>query len=169
MNTTFNGSKILAKEFEGELWIKASDINLAAKAAPTTLGHIQQQLEMVSNDRDDWIACHAKISRVLQETKTLLGNKCAEVERLTRERETWQRSKDAEKRNELREQLAAAQKDAIRAYKNLSAVFQHWMEDANPDELPEVVESARETLCDLTMKLPIEAIDAAMSGKEGEK
>ena len=35
MNTTFNGSKILAKEFEGELWIKASDINLAAKAAPT--------------------------------------------------------------------------------------------------------------------------------------
>ena len=32
MNTEFNGSKILAKEFEGELWIKASDINLAANA-----------------------------------------------------------------------------------------------------------------------------------------
>ena len=32
------------------------------------------------------------------------------IERLTRERETWQRSKDAEKRNGLREQLAAVEK-----------------------------------------------------------
>lgn len=65
----------------------------------------------------------------------------------------------------LRAQLAAAQADAIRAYKNLSAVFTHWMEDANPDELPDVVESARDTLCDLTMTRPI---NPAMRGKEGE-
>lgn len=85
-----------------------------AQTTADAIGHIQQQFEIVNNDRDDWIACHAKIFRELQETKTLLGNKCAEVERLTRERETWQRSKDAEKRNELREQLAAAQNDAER-------------------------------------------------------
>ena len=53
-----------------------------AQTTADALGHIQQQFEMVTNDRDDWIACHAKIFRELQETKTLLANKCAEVERL---------------------------------------------------------------------------------------
>ena len=33
----------------------------------------------LENERDEWIACHARIFRELQETKTLLGNKCAEL------------------------------------------------------------------------------------------
>lgn len=40
------------------------------------------RVELLKQDRDDWIECHAKIFRELQETKTLLGNKCAEIEAL---------------------------------------------------------------------------------------
>lgn len=40
---------------------------------------LREQVAALTSDRDDWIACHAKIFRELQETKTLVGNKCAEV------------------------------------------------------------------------------------------
>lgn len=36
------------------------------------------RVESLKQDRDEWIECHAKIFRELQEVKTLLGNKCAE-------------------------------------------------------------------------------------------
>ena len=42
----------------------------------------QGRFYAVEADRDDWITCHAKIFRELQETKALLGNKCAKLEQM---------------------------------------------------------------------------------------
>ena len=61
---------------DGKLSEHQQDVQTTADA----LGSIQRQFESVSQDRDDWIACHAKIFRELQETKTLLANKCAEFD-----------------------------------------------------------------------------------------
>ena len=49
------------------------------------LGHIQQQFELTNQDRDDWIACHAKVFRELQETKALVGKQAERIKELESE------------------------------------------------------------------------------------
>ena len=48
------------------------------------LGHIQQQFELANKDRDDWIACHAKVFRELQGTKSIIEKQSAAL-KLARE------------------------------------------------------------------------------------
>lgn len=153
---------------------RCAELQQDSQTTADALGHIQQQFEMVNNDRDDWIACHAKIFRELQETKTLLGNKCTEVERLTRERESWEKlfgevalslkclpscfvddnSHVLRVAKEAMEQLAAAQKDADRL---------DWMFD-NPVEALDIFGNHHKD----EKRFVRGTIDAAMRGKEGE-
>ena len=80
---------------DGKLSENQQDVQTTADA----LGNIQRQFESVSQDRDDWIACHAKIFRELQETKTLLANKCFEfdyfIDAAIKDRDYYMKERDA--------------------------------------------------------------------------
>lgn len=93
-------------------------------------------------ERDDWVACHAKIFRELQETKTLLGNKCAELAAL--EAENAQQS-DARKQ---------AQADLER-YKRRCTDIEHQNERLN-------AENARLTQLNSTVVYGIEKLGTTL-------
>lgn len=46
------------------------------------LGHIQRQFEAVNQDRDDWITCHAKIFRELQDAKATIAQQAKRIKEL---------------------------------------------------------------------------------------
>lgn len=48
---------------------------------------LRAQLAAMTAERDEWIACHAKNFRELQEAKTLVGNKCQRITELEKEAE----------------------------------------------------------------------------------
>ena len=51
-----------------------------AQTTADALGSIQRQFEMVSQDRDDWIACHAKIFRERNELREQVQRQAALIE-----------------------------------------------------------------------------------------
>ena len=63
--------------------------------AADEITRLREQVAALEADRDDWIACHAKIFRELQETKTLVGNKCEEVAALAEQNEKMRTALEA--------------------------------------------------------------------------
>ena len=49
------------------------DLQITADA----LGHANRDLEFANQDRDDWIACHAKIFRELQNSKATIAQQAS--------------------------------------------------------------------------------------------
>ena len=61
---------------------RCAELQQDLQTTADALGHIQRQFEAVNQDRDYWIACHAKIFRKLQEANNTIAHQAARIEEL---------------------------------------------------------------------------------------
>lgn len=98
---------------------RCAELQQDLQTTADALGHMKRQFEAVNQDRDDWIACHAKIFRELQEAKSTIAQ---QAERIKELEGAWEKlgeqcvahTKTIKERDRLAEQLAAAEKDVKR-------------------------------------------------------
>ena len=61
---------------------RCAELQQDLQTTADALGHIQRQFEAVNQDRDDWIACHDKIFRKLQEANNTIAQQAKRIKEL---------------------------------------------------------------------------------------
>ena len=88
---------------------RCAELQQDLQTTADALGHIQRQFEAVNQDRDDWIACHAKIFRKLQEANNTIAQQAKRIKELETDSYQYGVRVGSEYADKLCEQLAAAQ------------------------------------------------------------